>query len=177
MKFFVKVILAVATAILCAVPATAQDRGIDFKSMKVGTAAHYVDSSGKRFVYTYKQKLNSGYRVSVTGVGRHERYYDNNGFLIRIGYKDYQAFFRPFYCQRKVGKCQYNYNAEQSKYDGIWIGNLRRDKNGFHYTETTPQNRPETTSNSYIKFGEFNFFSEFVYGDKWFKLEKITVPK
>ncbi len=57
MKTGVRFISVLAMLIALSLPTVAKDIGIDFKSMKVGTAAHYVDSSGRKFIYTYKQKL------------------------------------------------------------------------------------------------------------------------
>ncbi|MDA1286537.1 MAG: hypothetical protein O3A08_08935, partial [Proteobacteria bacterium] len=57
MKTGVNFISVLAMLLAFSLPAVAKDIGIDFKSVKVVTAAHYVDSSGKRFIYTYKQKL------------------------------------------------------------------------------------------------------------------------
>jgi len=63
--------------------------------------------------------------------------------------------------------------SKGSKYSGIWSGVLSKSKDGYEFKMI---NRRDQSATFFVKYGKFNFFSEFVAGDYWYRLVKIEVP-
>ncbi len=102
--------------------AQAQDIGIQFSKMPVGTKAHYRQSNGKQFSETYigtKRGLHvirSTRKVTDRGRGA-SYYYDSKGRLVHFtGPKGLKVIYSPYNCTYQVGKCQYKSSLRGEAY-------------------------------------------------------------
>ncbi len=169
------ILLASAVYLASFISAHAQDLGLQFKSMPKGTTAHYVDSDGHRFKYTYQGRFNDRYLIQVSGSRNFQRFYNKDGHLVMNRFNDYAISFRPFFCERKLGKCKFNFDAQFSKFEGNWNANLFKTKKGYTFQLIPVNKNSDRGGDSFLKFGKYNFISEYVAGSSWFRLEKITV--
>lgn len=158
----------------------AQSIGLDFKSMPVGTKAHYVDDLGRKFTYRYSGSYGAGkgkrYIIQVEGSRSYQRLYNSAGFLVAMRHLDFQFNYRPYFCTRKLGACRFFYDNDYSPLSGSWNTIVKKTSSGYH-AQMRPKNKNrKEVANFYYKLGRFNFFSEFVAGDNWERLIKVTTP-
>lgn len=158
--------------------ADAKDLGLEVAKIPRGTVAHYIDSDGRRFTETYKGKLGTNFIVQLSGSRNATLIYNANGFLTKRranGYFD--IVYRPFYCSRKLGKCQFAYDTEFSKYSGRWNGNLRKTKDGYAFDIASVNKNRGSLGTIFYKFGKYNIITEYVAGSSWYRLEKLAIAK
>jgi hypothetical protein len=169
------ILMAGVVLLASIISAQAKDLGMEFKSMPKGTTAHYVDSGGHRFKYTYQGKFGDRYLIQVSGSRNYQKFYNEDGFLVMNRYNDYAVRFRPFFCERKLGQCQFNYDALSSKFSGNWNANMFKTKKGYTFRLIPVNKNSDRGGDSFYKFGKYNFVSEYVVGSSWLRLEKITI--
>ncbi|MFT4715312.1 MAG: hypothetical protein ACI861_000060 [Paracoccaceae bacterium] len=177
MKIVTKIIVALTILFSTTTLTSAKDYGLEVLKMPVGTSAHYVDQSGRRFKWTYKGKFGNKYMIQVSGSERYERFYNADGFLVSQRNQGYTVKYKPHFCNRKLGKCKFRFDSEYSKYTGNWNGDLRKTNGGFQYDFSYASKNTDWDATLFYKFGKYNFFSEYTSGSDWWRLEKITVGK
>lgn len=175
MKLFSRVALVCVFLIASVAGGFAKDLGIEFNKMPRGTTAHYVDSKGLKFTWTYKGKAGDWYLIQVSGSQNYQRLYNSDGFLVKTRQLDSQVNFRPYYCERKLGRCQFFFDSRYSKFSGRWNGNLYKTKEGYAFEiASVNKNKADQGGTFFMKYGKYNLLTEFVAGDSWFRLVKMT---
>jgi hypothetical protein len=157
--------------------AGAEGLGLEFSKMKIGTTAHYIDNRGRRFQYTYSGKFGSSYNLRATGSRQFMRTYNAQGYLTKLRDSNFSVGYRPYFCDRKLGDCRFFYDFSYSKYHGTWNGRLEKKGDAYVF-RIYSKNKSWGGDIGYIsmKFGKYNFLTEYVAGSNWFRLEKITTP-
>ncbi len=178
MKFLVVILFTALISFTGAIASLAKDLGLEVRKIPTGTTAHYIDSDGRKFTWTFRGKSGNRYYAQLGGSRGGTEFYNSDGFLTLIkqgGYFD--RSYRPYFCSRKLGKCRFKYDSEFSKFSGSWDSQLKKYKDGYQfYFETVNKNRDKSATIFY-KFGKFNIISEYSSGSSWYRLQKLTVGK
>lgn len=181
MKFAINFCLILIVAIFVMITTNksvfAQSVGIKFANMPIGTAAHYRDSRGRKWVAVYKGKKGKFYVVetrfpTVSGEKGNVSYYTKDGHEHRRVYPNGNIrTFTPIHCMKKLGACLYAYNNSGGS-SGNGEAELKKFGKTYKYKFRDVGNA--RFSRVSYKLGQYNFISWLKNGDYTMRLVKIT---
>lgn len=156
-----RLILSIALFLITAPVAYAQNLGIQFNKMPVGTKMYYKDYEGDRWVSTFKGRSGNNYVVSVKYNKRSysaKRYYTLDGHLTKIRFSNgYTIKYSPHNCEQVLGACEYRYDGRRKR-NGRYNANLR--KSGIVYKYSWARVNTDETYDSTMTFGRYNVLKE-----------------
>ena len=177
-----RIFLLVFAVIFSANIAAAQNIGIQFAKMPVGTKLHYKDYEGDTWVQEYRGKSGKYYIVRETHSDRNlsvTRKYTAQGHLTQIAFRSgFKITYSPQRCDRIVGPCSYRYKGNRRR-NGMYKSTLVKRGTGYDYAWA--RQKTDETYDSHITLGKFNVLQEETWtssrGKKRFvRLVKIEMP-
>lgn len=142
--------------------ASAQNLGVQFDKMPIGTKMYYKDYEGDRWTDEFKGRKGKFYLLKREYEGRaysSKVYYTLDGHLNRISFVGGgKISYLPHDCRHVVGECQYRYRGRW-EWNGMYDAKLTRisgNRYGYSWTEVSN----EETKDSIILFGPYNLIKE-----------------
>ena len=149
----------------------AQNIGIQFDKMPVGTKAYYSQSDGTKWVRVYKGLKRGKHVVEefkghsrTTGRPTQTRYYDSQGRLVfyrAYGERGlYKVSFKPVYCYYQIGQCKHTLKFTGGEYEGDgtgskWVMNTQKAK-GRYISTWYKVSTPDSKNKYFTKLGKYN---------------------
>jgi hypothetical protein len=174
---------------------TAQNIGIQFSKMPVGTKAFYARTNGDKWTDVYKG-VKSGEHVVERFSGHRKTsgrpiqtlHYDSQGRLVFYrAYGDrskpYKVAYKPFSCYYIFGNCTHTERFSGNGYvhsgsSEKWVMNTKAVKGGFS-TKWYKKRDPSGGNTYFSKLGQFNLRTIEAWGSEGrynIKLVKLKTP-
>lgn len=182
MKTLIAAALAAASLTISSTQSTAQNIGIQYDKMPVGTSAHYAQTNGDRWVDVYKgvkrgKHVVERFKGQTANSGRplQTRYYDKQGrldFYRAYGSrsKPYKIDYKPHSCYYVVGNCTHTERFSGTGYvnSGVgekWIMNTQKTSSGYS-TRWYKKREPNGGNTFTSKLGKYNLRTIEAWGSK-----------
>ena len=176
-------------SVMVPVDAVAQNLGIDFAKMPVGTKMTYQASSGASWTAVYRGKRGRSHVIREEGRNAEGKrfgrtvYYDKHGRMTSYSYKDAnrpepgKVVFKPFSCDYAVGTCKHqrklivhNFINNGASRNATYVTR----KKGKHYTVGV--DRGDRNGKVFYNFelGPYNLKSRIYWGAKGQFFQKLV---
>lgn len=178
MRIFVLVMAVVFSASM----SIAQDIGIQFSKMPVGTKMYYRDYEGDTWMQEYRGKSGKYYIIKETHSDRNlsvTRKYNAQGHMTQVSFvSGYIIRYSPHRCDRVMGACSYRYKGSRKR-NGLYKSTLVRQGNGYVYSWA--RQKTDETYDSKIVLGPYNVLKEETWTSgsgktRYVRLVKIETP-
>lgn len=182
MKTFITSTLIAGALALSAVQSVAENTGIQFGKMPVGTKAFYRHTNGDKWVDVFKGVKRGNYVVErftghakTSGRPIQTRYYDKQGrlsFYRAYGgrSKPYKIAYKPYSCFYAVGNCNHTERFSGNGYvhsgtTDKWVMNTKKTKGGYLTTWYEVKD-PDGGNVYFTELGKYNLRAFRGWGSK-----------